>query len=105
MVIPTILNDFLTGKYPPAPFLIRECTKTYGIPGTNLAIEKGTSIIISSFGLHRDPDIYEDPLKFKPERFLNNPTGSDKAKFSYLPFGDGARICIGEFINLAIGLQ
>lgn len=83
-------------KYPPAPFLIRECTKTYSIPDTKLVIEKGTSLIISCFGLHRDPDIFEDPLTFKPERFLESSTGEGKAAgLFYLPFGDGPRICIG----------
>lgn len=83
-------------KYPPAPFLIRECTKSYLIPKTNLIIEKGTPIIISSFGLHRDPEIFDDPLTFRPERFLQSSTGEGKAAgLFYLPFGDGPRICIG----------
>lgn len=49
-------------KYPPAPFLIRECTKSYAVPSENVTIEKGTPIIISAFGLHRDPEIFDDPL-------------------------------------------
>lgn len=83
-------------KYPPAPFLIRECTKTYRVPDTDLIIERGIPIIISSFGLHRDPEIFDEPLAFKPERFLNSSTGEGKAVgLFYLPFGDGPRICIG----------
>lgn len=83
-------------KYAPAPFLIRSCTKTYAVPNTNLIIDKGTPLIISTFGLHRDPDIYENPLQFKPERFLNSSTGEGKASgIFYLPFGNGPRICIG----------
>lgn len=84
--------------YPPAPFLIRECNRTYCIPSdhSNLFIEKGTPIIISTFGLHRDPDIFEDPLTYTPERFLKNSNGNGKANgLFYLPFGDGPRICIG----------
>lgn len=84
-------------KYPPAPFLIRECTKDYKIPDENCTIPEGTPIIISTFGLHRDANIYEDPSEFKPERFLNSPTGGGNSKGSfYLPFGHGPRICIGE---------
>lgn len=84
--------------YPPAPFLIRECTKTYRIPActSNLVIEKGTPVIISNFGLHRDSDIFENPLEFRPERFLKSSNGEGKANgLFYLPFGDGPRICIG----------
>lgn len=89
------INETLR-KYPPAPFLIRECTKTYHIPKSSLVIEKGTSVIISSFGIHRDPEIFEDPLAFKPERFLDNPMGNGKGGgLFYMPFGDGPRICIG----------
>lgn len=83
-------------KYPPAPFLIRECSKAYQVPDSDLWIEEGTALIISCFGLHRDPDIFEDPLAFKPERFLESSTGQGKSDgLFYLPFGDGPRICIG----------
>jgi cytochrome P450 family 6 len=52
-------------------------------------------------GLHHDPMYYPDPERFDPERF------SDKEKkkrpqYSYLPFGEGPRICIGEFCRLLI---
>lgn len=82
-------------KYPPAPFLIRECTKSYKID--DHVIEKGVPIIISTFGLHRDPAIYEDPMTFIPERFLKNSSGGGNASgLYYIPFGDGPRICIGK---------
>ena len=84
-------------KYPPAPFLIRECSKSYKIPNTELMIAKGTPVIIPLFGLHRDSDIFDDPLKFIPERFENSPTGEGKSKgLFYAPFGDGPRVCIGQ---------
>lgn len=85
-------------KYPPAPFLIRECTKRYQMD--DLVIEEGTPIIISSFGLHRDSAIYEDPLLFKPERFLESSNGGGVSSgLFYIPFGDGPRICIGSNIS------
>lgn len=88
-------------KYPPAPFLIRESNKDYRVPNSNQVITKGTSIIISSFGLHRDPDIYEDPLTFKPERFIDSTNGRGKATgLFYLPFGDGARVCVIYLLHL-----
>lgn len=83
-------------KYPIAPTLIRECTKDYNISGTDLTIPKGTSIFIPVLGHHRDPEIYENPMKFKPERFENSPTGGGTSNgIFYLPFGDGPRNCIG----------
>lgn len=89
--------DETVRKYPPAPFLIRECTKNYKIPGTDLTIERGTPLIISSFGLHRDKNIFDNPLSYRPERFLNSTTGRGEGKgLFYIPFGDGPRVCIGQ---------
>lgn len=83
-------------KYPPLPILNRECSKDYKIPDTNLTIPKGTPILIPAFGLQRDPEIYQDPLVFKPERFATKSSGSDAKGLYYMPFGDGPRVCIGE---------
>lgn len=83
-------------KYPIAPALMRECVQKCTIPGTNKAIAQGMSIFIPVLGFHRDPEIFENPLQFKPERFLSSPTGEGKSSGCfYLPFGDGPRNCIG----------
>ena len=52
---------------------------------------KGTIIIAFFFGLHRNKDLWEDELKFMPERFIPDP----KSK-NYFPFGAGPRMCIGN---------
>lgn len=54
---------------------------------------KGLSLILNLFFMHRDPKIYPDPLKYKPERFLEDQT---KLPFSFLPFSAGPRNCIGQ---------
>ena len=79
-------------KYP-LVFISREVAKDTLIPTTDLVIEKGTNVYISVMGMHRDPDIYENPLEFKPERFLNSSNGNAKIKngLFYLPFGSGPR--------------
>lgn len=83
-------------KYPIVPLLMRQCTEDYTIPESDLVIPKGTAIMIPVLGFHRDEEIYENPLEFKPERFLNSSNGSGKAKgLFYVPFGDGPRNCIG----------
>ncbi|KAL9699478.1 hypothetical protein quinque_002919 [Culex quinquefasciatus] len=78
-------------KYPAVPFLNRECTKDYVIPGTSSTVEKGTTVIIPVLGLQHDPEFYSEPQKFIPERFSEEAT-TDKP---YLPFGTGPRVCIG----------
>ena len=68
------------------------------IADSEFTIRRGTPVIIPIFGLHRDPDIYESPLEFKPERFENKPNGSDAdgKPMADLPFGEGQRTCIGH---------
>ncbi|KAL5279355.1 CYP3A4 family protein [Megaselia abdita] len=70
----------------PFPLLNRMCTVDYKVPESSFTIKKGTPIIISIMGLHRDPEYFPDPLKFDPNRDLNTP--------AYMPFGDGPRNCI-----------
>lgn len=83
-------------KYPILPLLFRVCTEDYNVPDTEMTIPKGVGVFLSVLGLHRDPDIYENPLEFKPERFLNSATGAENVNGTYyLPFGDGPRNCIG----------
>ncbi|XP_046629107.1 uncharacterized protein LOC124309484 [Neodiprion virginianus] len=82
-------------KYPPVPMLNRECTKDFEIPGVGLRVQKGVSIVIPTLGLHMDPEIYPEPEKYDPERFTEENIAS-RHQYSYLPFGEGPRICIGK---------
>lgn len=87
-------------KYPLLQVLTRKCTKNYNVSesdrGPHLVVPKGTLAYIPLLGLQRDPEIFENPLQFKPERFLNSPTGGGQSKgLFYLPFGGGPRACIG----------
>jgi cytochrome P450 len=51
----------------------------------------GVVLLASAFLLHHDPDLYEDPFAFRPERFLGNPPGT----YTWIPFGGGRRRCLG----------
>ncbi|XP_029344138.1 probable cytochrome P450 6a13 isoform X2 [Acyrthosiphon pisum] len=85
-------------KYPPLVALFRKASQTYRVPNSSLIIEKGQKIIIPIYAIHYDNKYYSDPEKFIPERF----SAEEKAKRPsgvYLPFGDGPRICIGNFFN------
>lgn len=78
--------------YPLVAFLQRKCTKPFQIPDTKYTVETGTHIIIPLYSLHHDQKYYPDPQTFDPERFAE---GRTLRKGTYLPFGDGPRICIG----------
>ena len=45
--------------------------------------------------MHRDPRFFPDPERFDPERWTLE-AQAQRPKFSYFPFGGGARVCIGE---------
>ena len=86
-------------KYPVLSATNRVCSEDYKIPSKNCTIPKGTMINVSVFRIHRDPEVFDDPMEFRPERFMHSPKGCDHPGFAYLPFGIGHRFCIGH--NLA----
>lgn len=66
-----------------------------GIKGKKLLIEKGLPIYIPVLQIHLDPENYENPETFNPERFDDGRIKDFKDKSIFLPFGDGPRICLG----------
>lgn len=84
-------------RHPPVGALPRECTKTYRLPGTGIVVEKGMIVTIPIHGIHMDPDIYPDPEKFDPERFSDF-NRAQRHPYSFLPFGEGPRECLGKNI-------
>ncbi|CAI0546961.1 unnamed protein product [Linum tenue] len=83
--------------HPAAPFLIPHCAQeTCEI--MNYRIPKDSQVMVNVWAIGRDPSVWEDPLSFKPERFVHN--GSTVADFKglhfeLLPFGSGRRVCPG----------
>jgi cytochrome P450 len=57
-------------------------------------IKAGTTVFISQYLIHTHPQIWDEPEKFDPDRFLPDQTVG-RPKFAYFPFGAGPRVCIG----------
>lgn len=85
---------------PPANTLQRKAMEDYIIPGTDIRIEKGITVLISPLAIHRDEKYYADPYKFDPERF-NSDNIRNRNSCAFLPFGLGPRSCFGELSMLA----
>lgn len=77
--------------YPPAWIIGRETITDVTLSdGTRIAA--GTTVFMSPLILHRRPEYFSNPERFDPDRWLHD----EPAPFSYIPFGAGARRCIGE---------
>lgn len=62
-------------------------------------IPPGTIVGVSPWVMHRHPGLWDDPLRFRPERFAPEQAES-RPKHAFLPFGAGPRICIGNHFAL-----
>ncbi|KAL0324463.1 UNVERIFIED_CONTAM: Dimethylnonatriene synthase [Sesamum calycinum] len=65
-------------------------------------VAKGTTVIINAWSLGRDPNSWDSPLEFLPERFLNKDIDITGSNFAMLPFGSGRRRCPGYDLGLKI---
>ena len=69
------------------PRVVREPIKLL-----NYDLEPGMVVVGCIYLIHQREDIYPEPKKFKPERFLDK----QYSPYEFIPFGGGARRCIGE---------
>lgn len=86
--------------HPALPLLVPRCPSESTTIG-GYYIPKGSRIFINVWAIQRDPSVWDNPLEFRPKRFLNDDYSSCSNfdykgnKFEYLPFGSGRRICAG----------
>lgn len=106
--------------YPEPPVLIRRALDDDALPegsaGFNALLPRGADVFVSTWNLHRSPDLWEEPLKYDPERW-SRPFENSAVKgwkgfrperlsglypdeqatdFAFLPFGGGSRKCVGD---------
>lgn len=74
--------------YPPAGMLSRTAQDADILGGRE--IRPGDTVILPVYALHRNTLLWDEADAFRPDRFAEKPP-----RFSYLPFGDGPRVCIG----------
>ena len=81
--------------YPPAGMLSRTALAEDTLCGTQIC--EGDTVIVPIYALHRNRLLWDAPDHFRPERFADRKA---VPRYSYLPFGDGPRICIGASFAL-----
>jgi cytochrome P450 len=75
--------------HPVIALVLRKLVEPMEIGGRLLPA--GVSVAPSIYLMHRRPDIYPEPERFRPERFIERPPGT----YTWIPFGGGVRRCLG----------
>ncbi|XP_051121631.1 cytochrome P450 CYP72A219-like [Andrographis paniculata] len=98
-IINMILQETMR-LYPPGIILHRITTKDIKIG--NLTLPAGVQLILPIILLHTDEKIWGDDAKeFNPMRFSNGVSNATQGQMTYLPFGVGPRICLGQNFAMA----
>lgn len=87
-----MINEVLR-LYPPVYNIARECIEGDEING--MCIKKGSVVVMSILGIHRDANLWPEPLAFLPKRFNHS-----WPKHAYLPFATGRHLCVGNHFAL-----
>jgi cytochrome P450 len=91
--VKAMINEAMRWQ-PPTPFAIPHAT-TENDEYMGYHIPKGTVIIPNIWVMSFNPEIFQDPHEFKPERWIHNPN------LEHSPFGFGRRICPGQHLGLS----
>ncbi|XP_050284003.1 cytochrome P450 705A22-like isoform X2 [Quercus robur] len=96
--------------YPPGPVTTRECRQNCKINGYD--IPEKIAVAINLYAIMRDPDSWDDPNEFRPERFLVSLNEQEKLDqcqvegkgqtFNFVPFGAGRRGCPGTALAFSM---
>ncbi|KAM7518389.1 hypothetical protein LguiB_017351 [Lonicera macranthoides] len=93
-----IINETLR-MYPAGPLLVpHESSEPCTVDGYR--IPAGTMLMVNQWAIQRDPKLWVEPEKFKPERFDGLEGSRDG--FKLMPFGSGRRGCPGEGLALRV---
>ncbi|KAD3068310.1 hypothetical protein R6Q59_017693 [Mikania micrantha] len=86
--------------HPTAPMIPRTSTEDCTVGGYHVPAK--TTVFVNVWALGRDPENWDDPLKFNPERFELSQVDVRGQHFHMLPFGSGRRMCPGTSLAMQV---
>uniref|UniRef100_A0A0K8TV56 Cytochrome p450 n=1 Tax=Epiphyas postvittana TaxID=65032 RepID=A0A0K8TV56_EPIPO len=81
--------------YPPVPIIARHIKQDITLPSNGKKVPAGATVIITTYKLHRRPDVYPNPNKFDPDNFLPE-RSANRHYYAFVPFSAGPRSCVGR---------
>uniref|UniRef100_M1AJF3 Cytochrome P450 n=1 Tax=Solanum tuberosum TaxID=4113 RepID=M1AJF3_SOLTU len=94
-----VINETLR-LHPASPLLgLRQCREETIIDGYTIPLK--SQVVVNGWAIARDPESWDDPETFVPERFENSCVDFNGNHFQYIPFGAGSRMCPGMHFGLA----
>ena len=85
--------------YPPTWLFGRIAVGPDTLP-SGATVPGGAKVYLCPWLVHRDPRLWDDPLRFDPARFAPG-ARSERERYSYFPFGGGSHVCIAETLAMA----
>ncbi|KAB8204508.1 Cytochrome P450 [Aspergillus parasiticus SU-1] len=85
---------------PPLPRGLERKTPPSGMKIMGVWVPGNVGVSVPAYVSHRDPDLFPDPEKYVPERWLDGNVNISKMRAVFMPFSTGARACIGRNITM-----
>lgn len=82
-------------KYSVVPTVVRLASDKTTLAEGKYVIPKGATVMVCMQGVHHNPENWPEPLVYRPERFE-----ADIKPYTFMPFVEGPRNCLGQFLSL-----